>query len=258
MASAVARALGMLEKLVGRPEGVSLTELVEVTGLAKSATHRTLADLVEAGLVRQDQSHGRYALTLKFVSLGLRHVSSVGLVDLAKPMLEALAAESGALVRLSMVDGDELVFVSRFQGATTGLRYDPDHGGSPHLASSASGHAWLSRLDIDRALSLVFAQGFGDPGEHGPEAPRSGDELRELLRRTIERGYAEVEDSYEIGTSAIASAIHNGRGDVVGVVSIAGPTALLDAERRAKLAQPLLEVAAQLSELDLPAAVASA
>ncbi|MGV9864295.1 helix-turn-helix domain-containing protein, partial [Rhodococcus koreensis] len=87
MASAVARALGMLEKLVGRPEGVSLTELVEVTGLAKSATHRTLADLVEAGLVRQDQSHGRYALTLKFVSLGLRHVSSVGLVDLAKPML---------------------------------------------------------------------------------------------------------------------------------------------------------------------------
>lgn len=257
MGSAVTRALGLLEYLVGRPEGVALTEIVEATGLPKSATHRTLVELIDAGHVRQEQLLGKYMLTLKFVSLGLRHVSSVELVDLAKPMLETLAVKAGALVRLSLVDGGQLVFVSRFQGARTGLRYDPDHGGTAHLASSASGHAWLSRLDIDRALSYVFTQGFETVGERGPDAPRTGDELRPLLEKARAEGYAEVENSYEIGTSAIASPILNRMGEVVGVVSIAGPTTVLDAARRQELVTPLLEVTAQLSALDLPATAAA-
>ena len=66
------------------------------------------------------------------------------MVDVAQPSLDRLAEESRELVRLAIVDGSELVFVAKAQGATRGLRYDPDMGLSVPLSCSAAGHAWLS------------------------------------------------------------------------------------------------------------------
>jgi DNA-binding IclR family transcriptional regulator len=43
---------------------------------------------------------------LKLISLALKHLSDIGLVDLARPMLDRLANESGELVRLGLVDGN--------------------------------------------------------------------------------------------------------------------------------------------------------
>lgn len=252
MAGGVTRGLSVLEALVGRVDGMTLAEVADLTGLPKSAVHRLLAELSEAGYVRQDGALGEYMLTLRFVSQGLRHLSHIGVVNLAKPLLADLAREARALVRLSLVDGDDLVFVGRFQGATTGLRYDPEHGDVVHLVSSASGYAWLSQLPEDRALQIAYAQGFGDETAHGPNCPRTVDELRARLAQTAKNGVAEVEDSFEVGTSALAAPVRNGDGDVIGVVSIAGPTALLDHARRAELSQPLLDVTAKLTALDLP------
>ncbi len=111
-----------------------------------SATHRLLTELIRCGYVRQDQSHGDYMLTIKLVSLGLSFLSNSGIVDVAQPLLDRLAAESGELVRLAVVDGDELTFVAKAQGATRGLRYDPDMGLSVNLSCSSAGHAWLSTM----------------------------------------------------------------------------------------------------------------
>lgn len=252
MAGGVSRGLSVLEALVGRVDGVSLAEVAEATNLPKSATHRMLAELGEAGYVRQDGALGEYSLTLNFVSLGLRHLSHVGVVNLAKPLLAELAGEARALVRLSLVDGDNLIFVGRFQGATSGLRYDPDHGDVAHLVSSASGHAWLSQIPEERALAIVYAQGFGDAATHGPNCPRTVDELRARFAEVAVHGYAQVEDSFERGTSALAAPIKNSEDAVIGVVSIAGPTALLDSARRTELAPALLAVTGSLTDMDLP------
>jgi DNA-binding IclR family transcriptional regulator len=252
MAGVVTRGLSVLETLVGRVDGVSLAEVAELTGIPKSAVHRTLAELSEAGYVRQDGPLGEYTLTLRFVSFGLRHLSNIGVVNLAKPLLAGLATEARALVRLSLVDNDSLVFVGRFQGATSGLRYDPEHGDVVHLVSSASGHAWLAQLPEERALSIVYSQGFGDAAAHGPNCPQTLDELRACFAEVSERGFAEVEDSFEPGTSALAAPVRNSDDETIGVVSIAGPTALLDSGRRTELAPVLLQATTKLSDLNLP------
>jgi DNA-binding IclR family transcriptional regulator len=56
-------------------------------------------------------------------------------------------------------------------------------------------------------LSLVERQGMDRPLELGPNAPRSNIELLERLRRAREQGYACVEESSAIGTSAIAAVV---------------------------------------------------
>jgi IclR family acetate operon transcriptional repressor len=89
------------------------------------------------GYVRQQRGQGDYVLTIKLVSLGLAFLSASGVVDVAQPSLDALAETSRELVRLAIVDGDELVFVAKAQGATRGLRYDLDMGLSVSLSCSA-------------------------------------------------------------------------------------------------------------------------
>lgn len=258
MAGTLTRGLQVLRVLVGKTEGASLSEIAEAVDLPKSAAHRILGELCQTGYVRQRDSLGSYMLTIRFVSMGIRHLAANGLVQLARPQLNKLAELSGALVRLSLVDDDRLIFVTQFQGARTGLRYDPENGEAVGLSSSASGHAWLAQLNEEKALEILFKQGIGSKSEHGPNAPETVDELLSVLADTRKRGYGSVEDSFEIGTSALAAPVFGNGGQVVGVVSIAGPSALLTATKREELSAPLLEVTRQLSELDLHASIGAA
>ena len=111
------RGLALLERLCGQPEGMRLTGLADELDIPRSACHRLLVELQRRGYVRQVREQGDYVLTAKLASLGLSFLSSTGIVDIAEPVLERLAQDSGELVRLSLVDGDRLTWVAKAQGA---------------------------------------------------------------------------------------------------------------------------------------------
>src|SRR5580692_12315513 len=111
MSSALERSLTVLETLASHPEGCSLSALASAANMPASATHRLLVDLTRCGYVRQNRDRGDYALTIKLVTLGLNFLSRSGVVDVAQPLLDRLAADAGELVRLAVVDGDDLIFV---------------------------------------------------------------------------------------------------------------------------------------------------
>ncbi len=163
MSSLLERGIKVLELLAGHPEGVALSAVASATDMPLSATHRLLAELVRLGYVRQLREQGDYVLTIRLVSLGLSYLSASGMVDVAQPLLDALAETSRELVRLAIVDGDELVFVAKSQGATRGLRYDPDMGLAVRLSCSAAGHALLSTMSDEQALELRRAPGIRRP-----------------------------------------------------------------------------------------------
>ena len=84
-------------------------------------------------------------------------------MDIAQPLTDHVAQASGELVRLAIVDGDRLSFVTKAQGACFGLRHDPVMGLDVRLSCSAGGHTWLMTLSDERAAEIVSKQGFGDP-----------------------------------------------------------------------------------------------
>jgi DNA-binding IclR family transcriptional regulator len=160
---ALDRGLALLEHLAAHPDGLPLSLMASELDMPLSACHRLLADLQQRGYVRQQRQQGDYMLTTKLVSLGLGYLSGAGIVDIAEPLLERLAQESGELVRLSIVDDDRLTWVAKAQGKRKGLRYDPDMGMEARLSCTASGHAWLLSMSDERALELVMRQGLGAP-----------------------------------------------------------------------------------------------
>ncbi|SDO15761.1 IclR family transcriptional regulator [Pseudomonas jinjuensis] len=245
--SQIERAFSLLESLAGEPRGLPLQTLAERLEIPKSAAHRMLAELIRLGYVRQNPENSRYQLSTKLVALGFRYLSSSG-ADIVQPILDRLAQDSGELVRLGVIDGTRQTWIAKSQGARSGLRYDPDMGRDAPLFYTASGHAWLASLSDEAALQLVLRQGIADPAQFGPNAPRSTDELLHYLHRARERGYAWVEETSAVGTSALAAVVRRPQdAEVIGVLSIAGPSARLPEERLHELAPLLLAAVAELS-----------
>jgi len=248
MTTQLERGLAVLEHLAGHPEGAALSEIAAAVAMPLSAAHRLLSELVRSGYVRQLRDQGDYGLTIKLVALGLGYLGSSGVVDVAQPSLDRLAAESSELVRLAIIDGDDLVFVAKAQGATRGLRYDPDMGLSVRLSCSAAGHAWLSTFDDEEALRLVARQGFGSPGDYGPKAPTTVKALLGFLHAARKRGYSTISEVFAPAMSSMGAPVMV-RGVAIGVVTIAGPAVRLDEARMRHLSGPLIETARELAGL---------
>ena len=255
--SAVKRALLVLESLTGRPDGVSLTDIADALNLPKSIGHRLLALLIEAGFVVQDSQTSRYRLTLKLTMLGLRHYVRTGLDDLAQPVLDRLAADTGELARLAIVEGEKLIWVAKAQGARSGLRYDPDldhdTGHDVVLHSTATGKAWLATLSEAEAMRIVEATNLRTPSRFGPNVVRSLDAFRQMLQATRLAGFGEAVEEGEPGTAAVAVAVVDasgvGSGPTIGTLSLAGPLLRFGSERRRLLATRLTKAAEDLGSI---------
>ncbi len=248
MSSLLERGIKVLEFLSGHPQGMALSVIASHADMPLSATHRLLTELVRIGYVRQLRGQGDYVLTIRLASLGLAYLSASGMVDVAQPTLDALAETSRELVRLAIVDGDDLVFVAKAQGATRGLRYDPDMGLSVRLSCSAAGHAWLSTMTDDEALALVARQGLGNAQDHGPRAPTTISAVMGFVRATRRRGYAMISDMFAPAMASLAAPVVC-RGTTLGVVTIAGPMVRLTEERMTALSDALRHAAEEVAGL---------
>ena len=245
------RTLDILELLADAPDGVALSAIAGTLAMPKSVAHRLLAGLAERGFVQQDPDTQHYGLTLKLAALGFRHLAATRIEEVCQSVLNRLAADSGELARLAVVDGEKMTWVAKAQGALSGLRYDADAGRDVVLHATAVGKVWLSSLPEDRALTIVARTDFATRTDLGPRALRTLGALRQQLRDARKRGYGEAVEEGEPGVAAIAAAIRasNAPGaPVVATLSIAGPLARMNAARRSALCARLLSAAAEVTE----------
>lgn len=242
------RTLAVLEILALNAHGLQLFEIAEKLHIPRSATHRVLTSLAEHGYVRQERHQGAYLLTAKIASLAFTFLSGSGITDLAQPILDRLARETGELVRLALVDDWRLIWVAKSQGAQFGLRYDPDMGQEGRLSCSSSGHAWLATMTDEQAQALIEMQGIGSRQDYGPRAPQTWPAILKHLRQARKRGYAVVEQAYTPWMNAVATVIRSPvSGGVTGTVSVAGPHVRFTEARMHEIAPLLLAAAKELS-----------
>ncbi|MER9020118.1 IclR family transcriptional regulator [Mesorhizobium sp. M0898] len=250
--AAVSRCLSLLEILAGETELVELSELAGRLDMPASAVHRLLATLAAHGWVVQDAASQKYALSLRMSTLAFRNLDARNVPDVVQSVLQRLASETREYCRLAILEGEDLVWVARAQGAVNGLKYDPDMGQEIILHATANGKAWLATLPEEEALSIAYSRGFGGSRKLGPNSARNVDELRVRLAETRAQGFATSLEEAEAGTAAIAapfraSAESNAR--VAGTISVAGPLVRITPDRWEELANALHRAAADISEL---------
>ncbi|MDR1935660.1 MAG: IclR family transcriptional regulator [Candidatus Accumulibacter sp.] len=249
--SSVERGLVILELLVENSEGLPISAIARRLSLPLSATHRLLQALIGADYVKQETASDRYLLTLKLGAIGLRQLAGMTLNQAAQPILDDLARKTGELVRMAVVEGDEMTWMAEAQGATATIRYHPPISGCHvPLHTTGMGKAWLASMPEKEAVAKVVARGF-EAEFRGPNAIRTVAELRREIRRTRAMGFAFNDQESELGLSAIAMLVkdRSRANRVVGAVSIAGPTFRLGREKLVSFAEPLHQAIGHLEQI---------
>jgi IclR family acetate operon transcriptional repressor len=241
------RSVAIIELLTRHPYGLPSATISQTLGIPLAATERLLLDLVQTDYIALSDDRPTYRLRMKIAALGLAYLGASGVTDLVQPILDDLAKRTGELVRLAIIEGDHLTWVAKAQGSKSGLIYSPDTSAEVNLPKTANGQAWLACLpqkDIEHLLARRIA---GD-GKKEDLKPAAMQELVAELEVAKRRGYAFVSESYQTGTSAIATAIRElGTGIPLGTVSIAGPTLRMNSARVEEMASWLIDTAKELA-----------
>lgn len=215
----LARGLAVVRALSAPGPGRTLADVARTTGLSRAAARRFLLTLAELGYVRND---GRlFSLTPRVLELGYAYLSALGLPEIATPHLEALVDEVHESSSVSVLDGDDIVYVARVPTRR------------------------IMRLAINvgtRLPARVTSMGRVLLAYHPPED--LADELRPLLERVRRQGWAIVDQELEPGLRSVAAPIRDRSGAVVAAVNVSTQPSrtTLDAVRRTLL-PPLLRTA---------------
>src|SRR3954471_18296290 len=105
------RGLAVIRAFDAEHPELTLSDVARSTGLTRAAARRFLLTLCDLGYVRSD---GRlFMLTARVLELGYAYLSALSLPEVAEPHLEALVAEVRESSSLSVLDGDDIVYVAR-------------------------------------------------------------------------------------------------------------------------------------------------
>jgi DNA-binding IclR family transcriptional regulator len=204
----VERAFEILRELSGGPSSVS--ELADRTSLPKSTVSRMLSTLLDLGAVQQDDSGYRVGGLVVDIAAGAAR--SVGLLDAARPHLTALVATTGETAGLSVLEGEQAVYVDQVAADTmvqvrnwTGERIDA--------------HAVSSGLVL---LAARRRRPAGKLRRHTERTTIDHDVLARRLRAVVDDGFAWTIGEYLPDLASVAAPIYD-HGVVVAAVHVHGP-----------------------------------
>ncbi|MDQ2051801.1 IclR family transcriptional regulator [Natronolimnohabitans sp. A-GB9] len=200
-----------------------LTTLADELEMGKSAVHNHLSTLEKHGYVVKDPDSKTYQLSLKFLDIGGQIRGEKDVYKVAEPKVEELAEASGELVHLVVEEDGKGVYLCRSKGERA-VELDTYVGCRHHMHSTAFGKAILSHLPRERVDEIIDQHGLP---RVTPQTITSRDELFEELERTRERGFAVDDEERLEGLRCIAAPIRF-NSDVIGAISVSGPTTRID------------------------------
>jgi len=237
------RGLAVIRAFGADEPRLTLADVARRSGLTRAAARRFLLTLVELGYVRSDGKH--FELTPRVLELGYAYLSSLSLPEIAEPHLERLAARVRESSSVSVLDGDDIVYVGRVPTSRI-MRVAINVGTRFPAYATSMGRVLLAALDdLDDYLARLEIRPLT------PHAIATPEELRAELERVREQGWALVDQELEEGLRSLAAPIRDAGGRVVAAVNVSAHASRAPlATVRRELLPPLLETAANI-EADL-------
>ena len=216
--AAVERALTVLDTLA-EGEELGTNELARRTRINASTVSRLLATLAAGGFVEHVPETGRYRLGLRLLQLGNAVLGRLDLRRVARPQLEALAAETGETATLSAPGGRDAITVDFVQSEAS--VQSVARVGRPSIAhATATGKVLLAfgAVELPEPPLEVFT----------PRTITDPRMVEREIKRVRERGYAEALGEREEELNAIAAPVYEARGSLAAILGLQGPASRFD------------------------------
>ncbi|TVQ38046.1 MAG: MarR family transcriptional regulator [Geminicoccaceae bacterium] len=217
------RALALLEAVAESHDGLTLSDLAELTGLPPSTAHRLLTTLEATRFVRFEPSQGLWQVGIQAFVVGNAFVRTRDVTAIARPHMRRLRDECGETVNLYLEDAGEVVCMTQVESRQL-MRAIARPGGRVRMHVSGAGKAILAHLDENRLRAILLQHGLKRYTAQSIDSPAK---LRAELARIRERGYAIDDEENAVGLRCVAAPILDEHGLPVAAISLSGPTARL-------------------------------
>lgn len=238
----VGKALEVLDSVAAYERPVKFSELLESSPYPKATLYRLLQTLTNQNLLIHDGQTGTYSLGLRLIRLAHAAWENASLAPIARPFIEALAAEAGESVHLAQMDNGQVIFVDKLK-ATDRFETLAQVGKVAPAYCTGVGKAMLAFIAPKR-LDLVLQQQSFFPytsATHG--SPQS---LLGELPAIRQQGIAFDREEHEEGIVSIAAPIFIANGRVIGALSVATSTARHDLDGLTTFKDSLISTAEQI------------
>jgi DNA-binding IclR family transcriptional regulator len=242
-ATAVERALTILEAAAQRREGLTNSELSRRLAIPKSSASYILRVLDRRGYLRRDAATGRYRLGLRLLSLGKDAQSSVDLAEVARPFMRALVEKIHMAVHLAVLDQGEAVYVEKVEAAGF-FKVNTWVGRRMYLHSTSVGKALLAWMPTSAAEAILRQQGLK---KRTPKTITSVPRLVAELERVRELGHSVDDEENSLGARCVGAPIFDSSGAVVAALGASGTLSQTDDANLARIVEALRDAARKIS-----------
>lgn len=206
--------------------GAGVTDITNEIDVSKGTVYNHLATLVDDDYVTKDE-HDQYHLGLRFIDVAHNAMSRVSILDLAREEVDKLSEKSGEMALFTVEEHGMGVTLNVAHGDVA-VQTPVYVGHRDYLHHTAVGKAILAHLPEERVDEIVERRGLPEVTDH---TITDRDELEMQLKEVRKRGIAFNHQETISGLVGVGAPIMNQAGEVMGALSIIGPSSRIDDDR---------------------------
>ena len=231
----VSHALDVLEQFAGEQDELGVTELSKRLKLHKNNVFRLLATLESRGYIEQNKSTESYRLGIRCLQVGQTYIAQMGLLKQAQPIIETLAEAARETAFVAVLRKAVVVPLAAIEPSRA-VRLTAKVGDPLPLHSTAAGKVHLAHIPPAELVENYIS----DLHRYTDRTLSDQAALQEHLRVVADQGYAlEIGEHIE-DANAIAVPIRDYTRNVVGSLTLAGPSHRMGSNRIENELVPLL------------------
>jgi len=238
------RGLHLIEVIAASGGLIGLAEIARRTGLHRSTSHHLLQTLVGLGYLRQDGATRSYELSARLFQLTERTWTPEQIGVIAQPVVVELARMTGQGASLATYRDGVVRIVAKCDHDGP-VRIVQDVGAERPIHATAVGKAivaFLPPAELEGLLSRLTYE------RYTPRTIVQRGALEAELRRIRMAGCANDDEEHIEGIRCVAAPVRIYSGHVVASLCTLGPKSRMTRQRLRDLRDPLIGLAAKLSE----------
>ena len=239
---ALERGLNLLA-IIAEADGLSLTSIAQRAGMAPSTAHRLLNTLKAGGFI-QDDDQGHYLIGVQAFRTGSAFLRNRKMVDVGRGTMRSLMEASGETVNMAIDSDGYVVFISQIESHQS-IRAFHRPGARGPMHASSLGKAMMASLTDEALAQRLHHVGMPRFTKHTIVDP---DTLIADLAAVRKRGWAIDDEEQAEGLRCVGAAIYNEFSEIMGAISISGPTVRVSEERLGELGPMVKRASKEITE----------
>ncbi len=240
-ANSLVRGLEILKLFNADNPTLSLSEISKSLGVSRTVPYRLLYTLQSMGYLDQDENTKRYSLNPKVLEIGFAYLSSLKLPEIAQPYIEKLRDELGTSCHLSILDGQEVVYIGTAPVRNVSI-INVNIGTRLPAQALANGRVLLAYQQEERLMDKLKSL---DAGSTATKDITTFQKELEVIRK---QGYALTEGDFLPGVHSAAAPIFDYTGSIKAALNVVASEPLFHENFLEKVALPkVVEAAKELS-----------